>query len=95
MRMRRFSALISVVLAGCLVPADVSVGSEHSPYWDGHVYVVAPAVHVHCVGCGHYYYDGGWNLYPQDHVYVEAGYVRHSDYHEKSDDHDHGHDHHR
>lgn len=88
MKTRMIATLASVLFASCFVP--VGVEGPGVPYWDGHVYVTVPD-HTHCVGCGHCYYDSGWNLYPQNHVYVQAGYARHSEFHGHSD----GSDHHR
>ena len=79
MQVKTLSFLTAVVLAGCAAPSRVVV-SEYDPYWDGHTFVTVPD-HTHCVGCGHYYYDGVWNAYPADHVYVEPGYVRYKKWH--------------
>ncbi len=89
MRMRMLSILAGAMLTGCIARGGLIVG-ERDPYWDGHAYVTFTE-HVHCVGCGHYYYDSGWNLYPANHVYVQAGYARHSLYRGRPG---HGHGHH-
>ncbi len=68
-----FAGVALAVLAGCLVPVVVG---ERAPYWDGHSDVTF-AGHENCGGCGHYD-DGGWNLDPVEHVYVQAGLARRS-----------------
>jgi hypothetical protein len=86
MRVKILSMLTGLMLAGCILPGSVTVSGSSDPYWDGHAYVTV-SNHVHCANCGHYYYDGGWNLYPVEHVYNQPGYGR------RGNDHDHGHDH--
>jgi hypothetical protein len=75
MRVNLLSIFAGLMLAGCIVPGSVTVSGTSDPYWDGHAYVTVTN-HSHCENCGHYYYDGGWNLYPVEHVYVQSGYGR-------------------
>ena len=89
MRVSILAIAASAMLTGCLWGGPVAVVDERGPYWDGRAYVTVTE-HTHCVGCGHYYYDNGWNLYPANHVYVQAGYARHGDHHARSDHGNHG-----
>ena len=73
MRVKMLSILSGLMLAGCLVPSSVTVSGASDPYWDGHAYVTITS-HLHRADCGHYYYGGGWNLYPVTYVYTQPGY---------------------
>ncbi len=75
MRFKMLSMLAGLMMTGCLVPDSVTVSGSGGPYWDGHAYVSLTS-HVHCATCGHYYYDGGWNLHPVNYVYLQPGYGR-------------------
>jgi hypothetical protein len=92
MRVKMLSMLAGLMLAGCPVPGSVSVSGASGPYWDGHAYVTVTS-HVHCANCGHYFYDGGWNLYPIEYVYLQPGYGRRSHGHGHGDSEGHGHGH--
>jgi hypothetical protein len=54
-------------------PERVVVVREPDSVWDGHVWITVRG-HVHSSHCGHYWHHGCWHLYPEDHVYYEAGY---------------------
>jgi len=66
-----------LALTGCIVPHHgvVVPVPPPPPFWDGHTFVTVTD-HTHCDGCGHYYYDGVWNLYPRTYVYTRPGYRR-------------------
>ncbi len=54
------------------VPTYVDGGE---PVWDGHTFIDV-STHIHGSGCGHWYYDNCWNLYPENHLYTQPGYSR-------------------
>ncbi len=54
---------------------DVVYVETAEPVWDGHAFIDVYS-HSHGTGCGHWYYDNCWNLYPVNHVYTMLGYSR-------------------